>query len=214
MGRRTWMQIGAMTCGIALFLFALRPTEGSPDAADGVTWALSAGLTGAVVVLLTWAGSISTGPRRAALFGVASGTSFALTAVFISATLADGLSWGLFLRWQLYLVAVAGLTAMVLLQLGLRAGSLVAVQPGVTLSDPVVAVVLGVTLFDEAVRTGLWIIPEAIGAAAVAWGAVGLSRSSIATVHQGTVRAEDGTGSSPGGVPAPGAGRTAGPNRC
>lgn len=177
LGRAAWTDIGAMSVGLAVFLFSLSPTEGAPGGVSGTGWVLGAGGTGAVLAVLAVVAVLSSGVLRASLFGVSSGIAFALTAVFISAALAGGLSGQLFARWQLYLVAVAGLTAMVLLQEGMQAGTLVAVQPGVTLSDPVVAVILGVLLFHERVRTGWWIVPELVGAAAVAWGAVRLSRS-------------------------------------
>jgi drug/metabolite transporter (DMT)-like permease len=177
LGRRTWGHIAAMTAGTGVFLFALDPTGGSPAEASGTDWALSAGATGAVVVLLGAAGAASKGNRRAALLGIAAGVCFALTAVFLSAALAGGLTAETFTRWQTYLVAVAGVTALVYLQEALRAGQLVAVQPGVTLSDPVVAIVLGVFLFQESVRSGLWVVAEILGAAAVVWGAVRLSHS-------------------------------------
>ena len=214
LGWRVWVEIAVMTGGIALFLYALHPTAGVPGGASGVAWAWCAGVTAGVVALLTGVGMRLAGVRRAALLGIASGIAFALTAVFIAAALAGGLSGEVFTRWQLYFVPVAGITAMVLLQEGLQAGPLVAVQPGVTLSDPVVAVVLGALLFHEGLRTGAWLIPEVVGAAAVAWGAVRLSRSSIGTgpPNQGGASADD--ESSPAGRTAPGASRAARRNRC
>lgn len=178
--RRTWADIAVMTVGTALFLFALHPTAGSPGAPDGQTWAWSAGATGAAVGGLALTGTLSRGAIRAAALGIGSGISFALTATFMTGALGPGLTWGLFGRWQTYLVVVAGLTAMLLLQLGLQAGTLVVVQPGVTLVDPVVAVVLGLVLFGERMRTGAWIAGECIGAAAVAWGVIHLARSPVA----------------------------------
>lgn len=180
LGGRDWAHILLMTLGMAVFLIALQPTGGSPIRPDGLNWTLSVGTTGIVVVLLVVAGYLTRGNRRAALYGAGSGICFALTAVFMSAVLARGLSWESLSRWQTYLVVVAGAAAMLLLQEALQAGTLVAVQPGVTLSDPVVAVILGVVLFDEQVRTGSWIILEVLGAAAVGWGVVQLSRSPIA----------------------------------
>jgi uncharacterized membrane protein len=177
LGHRTWRGIAVMTAGTGVFLFALAPAGGSPAEASGAEWALAAGATAAVVGLLGVAGAGSRGRRRAALLGIAAGACFALTAVFMSAALADGLSVETFGRWQTYLVAVAGIAALVCLQEALRAGELVAVQPGVTLSDPVIAVVLGVFLFQESVRSGPWVVAEVLGAAAVVWGAVRLSRS-------------------------------------
>jgi hypothetical protein len=136
------------------------------------------------------------------VFGVGAGISFALTATFMSGALAEGVSWGLFVRWQTYLVAVAGITAMVTLQEGLQAGSLVLVQPGVTLADPVVAVVLGVLLFGERVRTGFWLVGAVVGAAGVAWGVLMLSRSPVADPtrdRQGSPGTPDGRANRPAG---------------
>lgn len=189
LGRRTWLEIGVMTGGIALFLISLRPTGGAPGSPGAVAWGWGAGGTGALIAALAALAYISPRPRRAGLLGVAAGVAFALTAAFMSAALARGVTWSIFQRWPTYLTAVAGITAMVLLQEGLQAGSLVVVQPGLTLSDPVVAVVLGVLLFREAVRTGIWIAPEAIGGLAVAWGVVQLSRPSAAGAEQARDRA-------------------------
>jgi drug/metabolite transporter (DMT)-like permease len=179
MSRRTWADIVTMSAGMALFLVALSPSGGDPTSPDGRAWASASGVTGGVVVVLVVAGWRTRGASRAALLGVASGVSFALTAMFMDGTLGAGLSWDVFTRWQTYLVVAAGLTAMAVLQEALRAGSLVVVQPGVTLADPVVAVLLGALLFDEHLRVGPWLVAELAGAAAVAWGAIRLSRSPV-----------------------------------
>lgn len=183
---RTWGDIALMTGGMVVFLFSLDPSTNSAPAPSGAAWAWGTGTTGGLVLTLTAAGYLAHDSRRAALLGVASGISFALTAAFMSGAMAPGLSWALFIRWQTYLVAVAGIAAMLLLQEGLQSGPLVAVQPGVTLSDPVVAVLLGVLLFAEDVRTGPWITGEVIGGAAVVWGAMLLSRSPIVQQAQGS----------------------------
>lgn len=176
--RRNWLDILAMSGGLALLLLALLPQGGDPRHPGAVAWLAGAGGAGLLVLLLLGAARAATGSRRAALLGMASGVSFALTALFMSAALAGGLA-GIFTRWQTYLVAVSGLVAMLLLQEALQAGSLVAVQPGVTLVDPVVAILLGVLLFHEQVRTGWWVLPEVAGAVAIGWGTLQLSRSSV-----------------------------------
>ncbi len=173
---RAWTGILAMTLGTILFLFALRPTAGPSDGPRGRALAVAAGLTGTGAALLTTWAFLAQGARRGALLGVASGIGFALTAAFMSAALSHGVSWGLLLRWPTYLVPITGIASLLLYQLGLQAGSLVAVQPGVTLTDPLVAVVLGVMVLHEGVRTGPWLLPEALGMAALGWGAARLSR--------------------------------------
>jgi hypothetical protein len=105
--------------------------------------------------------------------------SFALAAVFISADLALGLDWSILLRWQTYALVVSAAAAMLLLQWGMQAGTLVAVQPGVTLADPVVAIVLGVVLFHAHIRTGPWLVAEAIAGAAIVYETVMLCRSPL-----------------------------------
>jgi len=171
-----WMAILAMTLGVVLFLVSLHPTAGTLEHPSGGALARAAGLTAAIVALLVGAAFAARGARRAALLGIASGVAFALTAAFMSAALAEGISWGLFGRWQSYLVPLTGIASLLLFQLGLQSGTLVAVQPGVTLSDPVVSVALGAWLFHEGVRTGTWLAPETLGIAIVGWGAIRLSR--------------------------------------
>jgi hypothetical protein len=182
---RSWVDILVMTAGMGLFLFSLHPSPSTAPSPSGVDWACAAGAIGAVVVGLVVAAYMHGGALRAALLGTAAGISFALTATFMSGALAPGLSWDVLTRWQTWMVAVAGLTAMVLLQEGLRAGSLVVVQPGLTLVDPVIAVILGALLFDEPVRGGPWLVGEVAGALAVGWGALRLSRSPIVNDEEG-----------------------------
>lgn len=178
--RRDWAAIVAMAAGMGVFLFALDPTGGHPGTVGMPGWVLGAGLSTVVVCTLAVTGWRLGSARGAVLFGIGSGVCFALTAVFMASALAEGWGWAILTRWQTYLVLVAGLTAMLLLQLGLQAGTLVAVQPGVTLADPVVAIVLGVTIFAERVRGGGWLVLELAGAGAVGWGAFVLSRSAAA----------------------------------
>ena len=176
--RGDWPAIAAMTAGVALLLFCLSPRGGKPVEVDGEAWSAGAVAVCVVLFLLLIAAARAAATGRAALLGVASGVSFAATAVLMAAALAHGLDH-LFQQWQTYCMALAGLTAMVLLQEALRAGPLLVVQPGVTLSDPAVAILLGVALFGEQARAGPWLIGEVAGAAGVAWGTWRLSRSPV-----------------------------------
>ena len=84
-----------------------------------------------------------------------------------------------FSTWQLWAMLCSGLTGMFLLQNALQAGTLVAVQPGLTLSDPLVSILWGALLFGEKVRAGPWLVAEVAGAALIGWGTVRLSRSPL-----------------------------------
>lgn len=178
--RADWLNVLAMSTGLALLLLALLPHGGDPTRPNGAAWLAATGSSALLVVGLVWSASVRRGSGRAVLLGMASGVSFALTAVLMAAGLATGLP-DAFARWQTYLLAVSGLLAMLLLQKALQAGPLVAVQPGVTLIDPVLAIVLGVLLFHEQVRTGWWTAAAAAGGGLIGWGAVRLCRSPLLT---------------------------------
>lgn len=197
--RREWPAIAAMTVGVATLLICLSPRGGEPRQVDGFAWTLSGVAVGALLLVLLVLALRAERVLRAALLGAASGVTFAVTAVLMTAALADGWS-RLLLTWQTYVMALAGLAALVLLQEALRSGRLLAVQPGVTLSDPSVAIIFGVLLFGETVRRGPWLAGDAAGAMLVAWGTWRLCHSPLL---------EDERGGEPvgEGVPAPSAPR-------
>jgi hypothetical protein len=88
-----------------------------------------------------------------------------------------------FSSWQLYATAAAGVGALFLLQNALQAGSLIAVQPPLTLGDALISACYGVTIYGEDVRTGGWLLAvEILAVLAVAAGCIELSRS-LAMVH-------------------------------
>jgi hypothetical protein len=62
----------------------------------------------------------------------------------------------------------------------MQAGPLVASQPALTLGDASVSLCLGILLFEEHVRTGWWLLPEAAGVALVVTGVLALARMPLA----------------------------------
>ena len=180
LGWRDWVSISAMAVGMAVLLYAMDPRAGHPGEVSATAWLLGGGGTAvlvAVVAALGWYGGTGGRRRRAQLLGVGSGMAFALSAVLISADLANGFGWFLLAQWQTYAMIGSSAVAMLLLQWGMQAGTLVAVQPGVTLADPVVAITLGIVMFGEQVRGGLWLVPEVVAAAVITWATFALSRS-------------------------------------
>lgn len=102
------------------------------------------------------------------------------------ARLGDADGWVELLKaWQLYGTAVAGVGALFLLQNALQAGTLVAVQPMLTLGDALISILYGVTLFGETLRVGWWLLPELAALALVAFGCVELARSPLAAGSTG-----------------------------
>ncbi|GAB3896323.1 hypothetical protein GCM10027612_50550 [Microbispora bryophytorum subsp. camponoti] len=73
-------------------------------------------------------------------------------------------------------MVAAGLCSLFLLQNALHSGPLVAVQPALTVTDPVASTAYGVAMFGEDIRTGPWVVPELTGMALILYGSVLLSR--------------------------------------
>jgi hypothetical protein len=118
--------------------------------------------------------------QRAALLDVATGVAFGLNSSLIAGIgAAVGHGAGLFTTWQDYGVIVVGPAFFFLLQNALAVGNLVASQPGFTLTNPLVSVAFGLAVFGEHARTGLWILPAAIGAILIAAGTILLARSPL-----------------------------------
>lgn len=179
--RRAWLGVAGMTVGLIVLLLSLHPRPGHPAGVTPLIWVLGIAATLGLVAVLSLAGRRCSGFGRAALYGIATGTSFGLTAVLIAAATAHA-SHGfgaVFGAWQTYGLVVTGLLGMFLLQNALQAGPLVAAQPGFTLADPVVAVIWGILAFDERVRSGPWLVGEIGGAGLIALATVALARSPL-----------------------------------
>ncbi|MFJ7627680.1 DMT family transporter [Streptomyces sp. NPDC097595] len=181
--RAVWSGVAAVTAGLALGMATAAPGGGS-DTVHGAAWVPALILTGVAEALLI-AGALGTrGDVRAALLATAAACGYALTAALMKdamARLDTGGAGALFSSWQLYAMAAAGVGALFLLQNALQAGTLVAVQPCLTLGDALISILYGVTLFGETVRTGWWVLPELLALGLIAAGCVELARSPLAT---------------------------------
>lgn len=183
--RRDWLAAAAMSVGIGVFLRVASPSGGRLHA-PGSCW-LVAGLATAGVVLLALAVAFglghrpgTSGTRRAAVLGAATGISWGFMAAVIkelSSHLDDG-AGAIFSSWSLYLLITAGAATMLLASHALAAGPLAASQPGFTILDPLSASLLGMFLFREHIRTGSAdLAAEAVALAVVIVAAAVLSHS-------------------------------------
>jgi drug/metabolite transporter (DMT)-like permease len=185
--RRDWLAAAAMSVGIGVFLRLASPSGGRLHA-PGSSWLL-AGLVTSAVVLAAIAVTLGLGnrpdaspSRRAAVLGAATGIAWGFVAAVIkelSSHLDDGLS-AIFSSWSVYVLLTAGAATMLLASHALAAGPLAASQPGFTILDPLSAGLLGVFLFSEHVRTGVFYLAgEALALAVVFTGASALSHSCL-----------------------------------
>ena len=180
--RSEWLAAASFTAGLALFLLCLGPEGGDPLAVPPWKWLLGLAVTGAVEGGAVLLGLATSGHRRAALFGIGTGAGFGLTAALTAAAGAafhqQG-SLGVLTAWQTYAIPPIAACSFYLLQNALRAGSLVASQPGLTLANPVVAVAWGMLIFGERPRGGGWTAGVVAGALLIGIGTVLLARSPL-----------------------------------
>ena len=201
--RVTWYAVGLVTVSLGAGLAAAAPSGGSDQASTKV-WVTALIVTGVFEAVVIAVGARTRGNARAAAFGLAAACGYALTATLMKSAVAN-LSRGpgaFFGSWQLYATAVAGVGALFLLQNGLQAGTLVAVQPPLTLGDALISCAFGVTIYGENVRTGDGLLVIEIAAViAVTLGCIQLSRS-LAMVHGPQPATPPVTGTGPAAEPA------------
>jgi drug/metabolite transporter (DMT)-like permease len=169
----------ALTVGLAVFLVAGEPTEGV-DRADVTEWLIAAAVLAPITGACVLAAARSRGSARAVLLAVATGILYGVTAALtkgVVSLLDDGIV-GVVTSWEPYaLVATAGLGTY-LQQAAFQAGDLAQSLPAVSVLEPVVAVILGVSLLQEELQAdGLEWALIALSAAAMIVATAALARS-------------------------------------
>ncbi|MEX0663588.1 MAG: DMT family transporter [Acidimicrobiia bacterium] len=175
--------------GLSVFVGVGDP-HGSSSVASTTAWIIA----GAAIALIAGT-AVAFGRRarkaseRALLFGLATGTIYALTAVLTKATV-DLFDHGVvdaFSHWQPYVLVTVSIAGLVLNQSAFQAGHLAASLPAISVTNPVLSAMLGVALFDE--RFGASGVP-AVAATVVAVvvmivGTLRLARSPLVTEAHG-----------------------------
>ncbi|MFG2289583.1 DMT family transporter [Streptomyces sp. NPDC048595] len=181
--RAGWTGVALIVVGLGSALAAAAPTIGN-DHAPFSRWVPALAVCAAVIATTVGAAlRRGAGGVRAACFAASAAIAYALTAALMKdATHAweTGGPGAFFASWQTYGFALVGVLALFLYENAMQSGPLTASQPVDTLGDALVSLSLGVTLFDERIRTGWWLLPEALGMALVLWGALLLSRVALA----------------------------------
>ncbi|SEG92343.1 hypothetical protein SAMN04489712_13322 [Thermomonospora echinospora] len=175
---QTWLATVAMTAGLAGLLVAAAPGAGisAPATADWVLAALGVACAIAAMLVAAW---LVRGSRRTVLLGAATGVGFAFTAALMkgSTGILKSDPVQALTSWQPYAMVATGLFSLMLLQVTLHSGTLVAAQPPLTIIDPVASIILGALLFDEPIRAGPWIALELVGVGLIVYGAIEISRT-------------------------------------
>jgi drug/metabolite transporter (DMT)-like permease len=186
---RDWAAAAGMAIGLGGFLYLADPSGGSTTEATAWMWILAgastfaaAGLVAAVSLTSLRRRRNPSPARKAALLSVAAGIAWGFVAAVIkelSSHVGQG-PYAVFTNWSPYVLVLSGAVAMFLVSNAFQAGPLAASQPGLTIVDPLVASLLGVTLFGEHLHYGLpRVAGEVVAVLVVVASVVLLSRSPL-----------------------------------
>jgi drug/metabolite transporter (DMT)-like permease len=157
-GRRLGRADFAWACVLAFGLTAfvlLAGTDGGRNFASTRAWLACAAVAIPVLVVSMLAAARSHGTRRAVLFAFATGVLFGITAALTksSVVLVDHHGFGALGHWEPYALVVLGAVGFVVNQRAFQAGSLTASLPTLTVVEPIVAALLGITMLHESMAT-------------------------------------------------------------
>jgi drug/metabolite transporter (DMT)-like permease len=180
-GRREIVGSAIVIFGLSLFAIVGDPAGGRKDAV-GWQWAITIAIVAGVCAFLLVSASGHGAPaRKAALYGITAGILFGTSACLVKPTvetLHEGAE-AVFTNWESYAFIVAGGLAFVLQQVSLGTGRLATSVATVSVANPVVSVIIGISLFDERLQRPLWHAIIASGGLALAMGgAILISRAS------------------------------------
>ncbi|MFG3203871.1 DMT family transporter [Streptomyces sp. NPDC048192] len=178
--RRAWFAVVCIFAGLAVSLFSAAPSGGRAQV-PAVWWIPTITVICGVEAALVLVGLRRPhGLARAASLAAGAAIGNALTAALVKSAmeiLSRQGAVGFFLAWQTYGFAVVGSLSIILLGYAMQGGPLIASQPALTLGDATVSFCLGVTLFAESPRHGMWVAPALLGIAVLSYGVFTLSRT-------------------------------------
>ena len=181
LGAREWLGALTVVVGLGGFFLAARPHGGQVLPSNAEWLVASIVLITAITICI---GAGLRGPRwwRAAAFGAATAITAAFGAALtkaITGYISQGWSQ-VFTHFEPYMLGVTGLGTIFLLQNALHAGPITASRTTLVTVNPLVSIVLGVTLFGDVLRSGvLWISLEVLALAVLGTGIVVLTRSPL-----------------------------------
>lgn len=168
--RSDWVWASVLTIALAAIVIIGHASNGN-DTAPDPEWLLAAVIAAAPFVVALGVAGRRRGSTRALMLGIAAGILFGFNDALITTvtkTLDNGV--GEVLRnWPVYSLIVVVVVGTYLQQASYQAGALQASLPAIIGLEPVVGIILGLTLFDERFRAhGPLAITLLLGAMVVA----------------------------------------------
>lgn len=154
--RRSMLGAVALAGGVTGFVLAAHPHGGRSDNVAPTSWIVAGVIAGAMIagaVALAWRRH---GDSRATLLGLATGVAYGMQ---------DGLTrdvYGLFTHtgaatfgsWQIWTLVLVGAVGVLMAQNAFDCAPLTSSLPAISITEPLIGIVLGVALFDSHIRTG------------------------------------------------------------
>lgn len=163
LGLREWGGLAAIAGGLAIGIFSASPHGGDP-LPPLPSWGMALGSLVVLAVVAVLIGRKITGPARASMFALAAVAFLVGQSVLLAATTAlfkKGILVA-FTAWQPYAMAVAAILALMIVQSAYQAGPLPASMPVMNTANPLIAIAIGVALFNENIATGAWHLAGAV----------------------------------------------------
>jgi drug/metabolite transporter (DMT)-like permease len=150
----TWIWGAVLAVSLAVFVAAGNPNNGASHA-SGRHWLLVLVVGLPVIAVCLVAASRASGSIRASLLaivvGILGGVLAVLTKELVGAIRHGGIELAL-TTWPLYALLVIGAAGIYVQQLSFQAGALQASLPIITVLEPLIAALLGLTLLHEQLR--------------------------------------------------------------
>lgn len=180
MGPREWLGVAAIAMGLTIGLASAAPRAGRASA-PVAEWMAALGVVGCLTVLVVAVGRRMSGSARSPLYAVAAGIVIGTQASLLKATITPfehGVSQGLE-GWELWATLATAVLGLLLVQSAYEAGPLATSMPALDAIEPAIAIVLGIVLFHEDVRTGLALVGAGAGVTALLLGIALLDTSPV-----------------------------------
>ncbi|MGZ7087689.1 MAG: DMT family transporter [Ilumatobacteraceae bacterium] len=152
-----WRAVVGVLAGLVVFYVAARPTTESEAVASARGWFTTSVVVGVAMVTLVVIGRGVSANGRAVMFGAAAGCAEAVMAV-VSKAFGDRLGLGVagtLASWEPYVVIVWGIVTLLFVQSAYQLDRSTLTLPVITVTEPVVSMVIGVGLFGEHFHSGV-----------------------------------------------------------
>jgi drug/metabolite transporter (DMT)-like permease len=152
-----WRAVAGVLGGLVVFYVAARPTTQSDAVASARGWSTVGAILGVSTIALLAIGRGSGSTTRAVMFGAAAGCAEAVMAV-VSKAFGDRLGGGVvgtLASWEPYVLIVCGILTLLIVQSAYQLGRSTVTLPVITVSEPMVSMLVGAFLFGEHFHLGI-----------------------------------------------------------